>query len=55
MPGQTAGNNYTSSLDSMFKVTTTVQQIMTGLNKSVSEDKIMAITKIVMKLLNNEH
>jgi hypothetical protein len=39
----------------MFKVVTVVQQIMTGLNESVSEEgKIMAITKIVMKLLNNE-
>jgi hypothetical protein len=40
----------------MFKVVTVVQQIMAGFNESVSEGgKIMAITKIVMKLLNNEH
>jgi hypothetical protein len=55
LPGQTAGNNHTFSLDNIFKVVTVVQQITTGLNESVSEKgKIMAITKIVMKLLN-EH
>jgi hypothetical protein len=39
----------------MFKVASVVQQIMTGLNDAVSEeDKIITITKIVMKLINNE-
>jgi len=56
LTGQTASKNHTSSMDSTFKVVTVVQQIMTGLNESVSEEgKIMAITKIVMKLPNNEH
>jgi hypothetical protein len=55
-PGQTAGNNHTSCLDNMFKVVNVVQHIMSELNESVSEEgKIMVITKIVMKLLNNEH
>jgi hypothetical protein len=37
----------------MFEVTTVVQQIMTELNGAVSEeDKIVAITKIVLKLMN---
>jgi len=39
----------------MFKVATTVQKIMTGLNECVKEDKIITITKIVMKLINNEY
>jgi hypothetical protein len=40
----------------MFKVLNVVQHIMSELNESVSEEgKIVAITKIVMKLLNNEH
>jgi hypothetical protein len=40
----------------MFKVATIVQQIMTRLNEAVSEeDKIITITKIVMKSLNNEY
>jgi hypothetical protein len=55
LPGQNEGNKHTSTLDSMFKVVTVVQQIMSELKESVSEEgKIMAITKIVMKLLNNE-
>jgi len=40
----------------MYKVVNVVQQIMSELNESVSEEgKIVAITKIIMKLLNNEH
>jgi hypothetical protein len=42
-------------MDNMFKVMTVVQQIMTGLNESVSEEgKILAITKVVLKLLNEQ-
>jgi hypothetical protein len=41
-------------LDNMFRVPSVVQQIMTGLNDAVSEEqKIVAITKIVMKLMNS--
>jgi hypothetical protein len=41
-----------SSVDDMFKVATVVQQIMTELNGAVSEeDKIVAITKIVLNLM----
>jgi hypothetical protein len=55
-PGQTTGNKHTSTLNNMFKAVTVVQQIMSELNESVSEEgKIVAITKIVTKLLNNEH
>jgi hypothetical protein len=37
----------------MFKVATAVQQMMTELNEVVSEgDKIVAITKIVLKLVD---
>jgi hypothetical protein len=55
-PGRMTGNNNTSSLDNMFKVATIGQQIMTGLNEAASEeDKIITITKIVMKLINNEY
>jgi hypothetical protein len=43
-----------ASLDNMFRVASVVQQIMTGLNDAVSEEqKIVAITKIVMKLMNS--
>jgi hypothetical protein len=49
-----APNVNSSSLDNMFKVASLVQQIMTGLNEAVSEEqKIVAITKIVMKLMNS--
>jgi hypothetical protein len=42
-------------MDNLFKVKTVVQQIMTGLSKSVSEEgKIMVITKVVLKLLNEQ-
>jgi hypothetical protein len=50
---QAAGVN-SASLDNMFRVASVVQQIMTGLNNAVSEEqKIVAITKIVMKLMNS--
>jgi hypothetical protein len=49
-----APSENSASLDNMFRVATVVQQIMTGLNGAVSEeDKIVAITKIVMKLMNS--
>jgi hypothetical protein len=52
--GQPSGNKK-STMDNMFKVINVVQQIMTGLNESVSEEgKITAITKIVLKLLNEQ-
>jgi hypothetical protein len=35
----------------MFRVTTAVQQIMTELNSAVSEEEIVAITKIVLNLM----
>ena len=38
-------------LDNMLRVVTVVQQIMTEFNGAVSEDKIMAITKIVLNLM----
>jgi hypothetical protein len=39
----------------MFKVVSIVQQIMTELNGAVSEeDKIVAITKIVLKLMKHD-
>jgi hypothetical protein len=38
----------------MFRVASVIQQIMTGLNDAVSEEqKIVAITKIVMKLMHS--
>jgi hypothetical protein len=37
----------------MLKVATIVQQIMRGLNESVSEDKVITITKSVMTLITN--
>jgi hypothetical protein len=38
----------------MFRVPYVVQQIMTGLNDAVSEEeKIVANTKIIMKLMNS--
>jgi hypothetical protein len=41
------------SLDNMLRVVTVVQQIMTEVNGAVSEeDKIVAITKIVLNLMN---
>jgi hypothetical protein len=49
-----ADNVNSASLNNMFRVTTVVQQIMTGLNEAVSEEKkIVAITKIVLKLMNS--
>jgi hypothetical protein len=51
---RTPGNINTSSLDNMFGIATTVQQIMSGLNEAASEEeKIITITKIVMKLINH--
>jgi hypothetical protein len=48
-----APNVNSSSLDNMFKDASVVQQIMTGLSDAVSEEqKIVAITKIVMKLMH---
>jgi hypothetical protein len=42
-------------LSDMFKVATLVQQIMTKLNGAVSEeDKIVAITKIVLQLMKHD-
>jgi hypothetical protein len=39
----------------MFKVATLVQQIMTELNGAVSEeDKIVAITEIVLKFMKHD-
>jgi uncharacterized tellurite resistance protein B-like protein len=39
----------------MFKVATLVQQIMTELSGAVSEeDKIVAITKIVLKIMKHD-
>jgi hypothetical protein len=41
------------SLDNMLRVVTSVQQIMTEVNGAMSEEeKIVAITKIVLKLMN---
>jgi hypothetical protein len=55
-PGRTTDNNNTSTLENIFKVTTIVQQIVTGFNETVTEeDKIITIATIVMKLLNNEY
>jgi hypothetical protein len=41
-----------STLDNIFRVAAVVEQIMTDLNGAVSEDKIMVITKIILKLMN---
>jgi hypothetical protein len=38
-------------MDNMLKVISVVQQIMTELSGAVSEGKIVAITKIVLKLI----
>jgi hypothetical protein len=47
-----APNVNSQPLDSMLRVVTVVQQIMTEFNGAVSErDKIMAITKIVLNLM----
>jgi hypothetical protein len=47
-----APNVNNSSLNDMFKIVTTVfQQIMTKLNAAMSEDRIVAITKIELKLM----
>jgi hypothetical protein len=51
-----ASNGNSASLDNMFRVASVVQQItrMMGLNDAVSEEqKIVAIIKIVMKLINS--
>jgi hypothetical protein len=47
-----APNTYNQPLDNMLKVVTVVQQIMTEFNGAGSEeDKIVAITKIVLNLM----
>jgi hypothetical protein len=54
--GQTvqAPNVYSSPLDGMFKVATIVQQ-MTELNGAVSEEeKIVAVTEIVLNLMRRD-
>jgi hypothetical protein len=49
-----ADNVNSASLNNMFRVASVVQQIMTGLNEAVSEEKkIVAITKIVLTIRNN--
>jgi hypothetical protein len=49
-----ASNVNSASLDNMFRVATVVQQIMTGLNDATSEEeKIVAITRIVLNLMNS--
>jgi membrane-bound lytic murein transglycosylase B len=49
-----ATNVNSASLNNMFRDASVVQQIMTGLNEAVSEEKkIVAITKIVLTLMNN--
>jgi hypothetical protein len=49
-----APNGNSSSINDMFKVASGVEQIITGINEAVSEEqKIVAITKIVMKLMNS--
>jgi hypothetical protein len=53
--GQSVQAPHVSSkpLDNMLKVVTVVQQIMTEVSGALSEeDKIVAITKIVLKLMN---
>jgi hypothetical protein len=58
-PGQSVPAPIVSSqpLDSMLRVVTVVQQIMTEFNGAVSEeDKIVAINKIVLNLTkHNDH
>jgi hypothetical protein len=50
-----ASNVSSASLNNMFRVATAVQQIMTELNGAVSEeDKIVAITKIVLNLMKQD-
>jgi hypothetical protein len=40
-------------MNDMFKVVATIfQQIMTELNGTAKEDRVMTITKIVLKLVN---
>jgi hypothetical protein len=48
---------HSQPLDNMLRVVTVVQQIMTEVNGAVSEeDKIVAITKIVLNLMKqNDH
>jgi hypothetical protein len=49
-----ASNVSSASLNNMFRVASVVQQIMTGLSDAVSEEeKIVAITKIVLQLMNS--
>jgi hypothetical protein len=53
--GQSVQASYVSSqpFDNMLKVVTVVQQIMTEVSGALSEEeKIVAITKIVQKLMN---
>jgi hypothetical protein len=52
-PGQSvqACNVKKSNLDTMFKVASVVQQIMTELNGAVSEETKIVITKIVLSLI----
>jgi hypothetical protein len=54
-PNQPSGNKQTYPMGNMIKVMTVVQQIMTGLNESLSEvGKIIFITKVVLNLLNEQ-
>jgi hypothetical protein len=49
-----ASNVSNASLNNMFRVASVVQQIMTRLNDAMSEEeKIVAITKIVLQLMNS--
>jgi hypothetical protein len=49
-----APNVNNGSLDNMFRVAPVVQQIMSGLNDAVSEEKkIVALTKTVLKIMNS--
>jgi hypothetical protein len=54
--GQSVGAPTVSSqtLDNMLSVVTALQQIMTELNGSVSEDIIVAITKTVLNLIKQD-
>jgi hypothetical protein len=50
-----AQNTNSQPLDSMLRVVTVVQQIMTEINDAVSEEeKIVAITKIVLNLMKQD-
>jgi hypothetical protein len=50
-----APNVNSQPLDNMLRVVTAVQQIMTKFNGAVSEeDKIVAITKIVLNLMKQD-